>query len=1355
MRALVVVVVVAVCASVLEAIPLGVSWANLKFRAGGWTQGEVAGRQAIVMDLDDPAAREKAESWMEQGSQVVCVFSAGKVELSRSDVQNDKARWLSVVSGRPSTLEEGAWFDIVDSGKLSELKALQTIRMKSAKSLGCTAVLPLDIDCYAYRSCYRPMGGSSKVNSAQGEYNTWMSDTAHENDLMIGYFDAPGRASSEGSKFDFALTLDCMKRKICSNYNNFVDRGKTVFNIEHSGVAMKICDLSTKFGFNTLYCSGTFNNGVGTCPSGSIFDSCLVNQTPGPVSSPTTKAPTTLAPSPTVPPVQAPVDSPTTVPPTPKPSAPVGPSRPTTLLIARGPDKVFGVHADAFSVTIDLTIDGEKTLFGGQGTLSWTYDANTNEVSFQLVYGSRNGWLAIGINPQGQGMVGGRAVIGVFEGKNPGRANVAEYSLDGKSLNAITTLPESSNQLKNGWFGRFNSDFIKLEFTAGSIGGVPVVSDEPVTSGPTLAPTTKPSAEPTQVPSQSPSVGPSRAPSQMPSVAPSQSPSHTPSAAPTRMPSQTPTPGPTQVPSIGPTKAPVRGDAVLTTLPMIVAWGKSAKFSYHSGGRQAFELELTRSGEVLLIQNLCKLRWQVEGDANLITNFEFECPSNEGWVAVGTNPSGKMVGGKAFIGMDSSQNSGRKNVDQYLLDGKSAGSIIAYASQTTLDEELLKNSAFTIAGGKITLSFQAAAIAGDPIFPTSQPSRSPSMSPSGVPTQAPTGAPSLAPNKAPTEAPSTQTPTSPTATPGPTSSKRPSQAPTSSPFVAPELHMAAAFGNNQAFTKHHKKETFMVKFDSLDGFQNVLGQGELRWRLISGGRVEFELRYPRGKGWLALGLAAPNGWMDGSKAIIGMDTSTNPGYASVGQYNISGYSKTNILPFTPPNAAQELADALFEQRSNLMTLRFTTSSIGGENIVVPFLPAPPTPFPTPSNTPPKVDLPAGEVSWADWSNALSKDNVTGAQVVLINLANASALAADLQKQGHIVICSFMAGTIGPSEKSAEWNAVKLGRFDGKEWVNLAQAKQVQRLVGDRIDQAKALGCDGIDPHDLNCLENPRCAAALKLKLQERKMTGRRLGGIFDGIVKDAQLAFNRWVANHAAAKGLVSALRNAPSIAHELAHDFDFAISQDCVQKNQCGQYKEFVDKGKPLLNTEFDSSSCPDTLMTMATKVCARNASTSGTCEESSKNCFDPASLVTEDVSPPTAAPTEKPTLPWPLSYFEDKELTLLIIVGSLIVFILFLMVVLLCFRCRSRAKKEVIKEQEEEIEKLKNASLYSRIFGTGGGSSRKAKHNQEKSNSSCCCFCCCSNGAKDEEPDAGGHITPASNFAQFLRKSNIERDV
>lgn len=162
------------------------------------------------------------------------------------------------------------------------------------------------------------------------------------------------------------------------------------------------------------------------------------------------------------------------------------------------------------------------------------------------------------------------------------------------------------------------------------------------------------------------------------------------------------------------------------------------------------------------------------------------------------------------------------------------------------------------------------------------------------------------------------------------------------------------------------------------------------------------------------------------------------------------------------------------------------------------------------------------------------------------------LIAALHADGRRVICYFSAGS------AENWRS-DFGRFDetnigkpldgweGERWLDI-RSEAVREVMLGRLDLASAKGCDGVEPDNVQAYDDD---------------TG------FPLTVED-QLAFNRFLANEAHARGLAVGLKNGGPLAAQFVEYFDFVLNEQCHEYEECGDYAVFVQAGKPVFNVEY-----------------------------------------------------------------------------------------------------------------------------------------------------------------------------------------
>ncbi len=170
-----------------------------------------------------------------------------------------------------------------------------------------------------------------------------------------------------------------------------------------------------------------------------------------------------------------------------------------------------------------------------------------------------------------------------------------------------------------------------------------------------------------------------------------------------------------------------------------------------------------------------------------------------------------------------------------------------------------------------------------------------------------------------------------------------------------------------------------------------------------------------------------------------------------------------------------------------------------------------------------------------------------------------AVIADLQASGRRVICYFSAGSYEQFRTDAgEFDDPDLGLplagFADERWLDI-RSTNVHRIMRDRLDHAVARGCDGVEPDNVDGYAN---ASGFPLTARD-------------------QLAFNRFLANEAHARGLSVALKNDLDQIGELVAYFDFSVNEQCHEFEECSLLEPFTAAGKPVFNAEYLASFVDD----------------------------------------------------------------------------------------------------------------------------------------------------------------------------------
>ena len=121
-----------------------------------------------------------------------------------------------------------------------------------------------------------------------------------------------------------------------------------------------------------------------------------------------------------------------------------------------------------------------------------------------------------------------------------------------------------------------------------------------------------------------------------------------------------------------------------------------------------------------------------------------------------------------------------------------------------------------------------------------------------------------------------------------------------------------------------------------------------------------------------------------------------------------------------------------------------------------------------------------------------------------------------------------------------------GRAD-QRWLDIRQAS-LRPILERRVDLCRDRGFDGVLFAGLD---------------------GYARNSGFD-LTADQQLAFNRWLAEVAHARGLAAGIINDLDQAAELANAFDFLIADACIDQSNCAAVQPFLAANKPVFLLDY-----------------------------------------------------------------------------------------------------------------------------------------------------------------------------------------
>lgn len=167
--------------------------------------------------------------------------------------------------------------------------------------------------------------------------------------------------------------------------------------------------------------------------------------------------------------------------------------------------------------------------------------------------------------------------------------------------------------------------------------------------------------------------------------------------------------------------------------------------------------------------------------------------------------------------------------------------------------------------------------------------------------------------------------------------------------------------------------------------------------------------------------------------------------------------------------------------------------------------------------------------------------------------NEAEVVAALQAQGSRVVCYISVGSWEDWRPDAdqfppEVIGAAYEGWPGEHWLDIRQIDLLAPVLGARLDLCAAKGFDGVEPDNIDGYTN---ATGFPLTAAD-------------------QLAFNRWLAAEAHARGLSIGLKNDPEQAADLLPHFDWALTEDCLAEGWCADLQPFVAAGKPMFAAEY-----------------------------------------------------------------------------------------------------------------------------------------------------------------------------------------
>jgi hypothetical protein len=180
----------------------------------------------------------------------------------------------------------------------------------------------------------------------------------------------------------------------------------------------------------------------------------------------------------------------------------------------------------------------------------------------------------------------------------------------------------------------------------------------------------------------------------------------------------------------------------------------------------------------------------------------------------------------------------------------------------------------------------------------------------------------------------------------------------------------------------------------------------------------------------------------------------------------------------------------------------------------------------------------------------------------------AATIAALRDQDRRVICWFSAGisTWSDPDRDTIYPATGPDIVPGQpeRWIDLGSAIVRDAMLG-RLDQAVALGCDAVEPGDID-------------------------GYLADSgvpLTREGTVEFVAWLAEEAHARGLAIALHDGNELAADLEPAVDLAMDYGCLAAGTCEQLAVFGAAGKLVLHAELVPADMVAEIEPLAAELC------------------------------------------------------------------------------------------------------------------------------------------------------------------------
>jgi hypothetical protein len=198
-------------------------------------------------------------------------------------------------------------------------------------------------------------------------------------------------------------------------------------------------------------------------------------------------------------------------------------------------------------------------------------------------------------------------------------------------------------------------------------------------------------------------------------------------------------------------------------------------------------------------------------------------------------------------------------------------------------------------------------------------------------------------------------------------------------------------------------------------------------------------------------------------------------------------------------------------------------------------------------------IPQPGVTWQWQLTDAPIDTSVEAQLFDIDYEMPAATVADLHARGKRVICYISIGSWEDwRPDAAAFPAAVIGKvyegFPNEKWLDIRRIDLLGPLMRARLDLCQSKGFDAVEPDNID---------------------GYEIDSGFP-LTREDEVAYVRWFAQEAHARGLSVGLKNSPQLIPDLLSTCDWALTESCYADGWCQEMLPFIAAGKAVLMAEY-----------------------------------------------------------------------------------------------------------------------------------------------------------------------------------------